>query len=272
MSLTTNTTPEICCFDEDINRVIYRSDEPGPKEHIGKLEIIPRRGIIKDFKDGTNMNENIYICGASGSGKTTIAREYAANYHRINPNNKIYLITQSYEDNLPEYCKVWTGKFADTTYNKYLNLEYLGFDYFLNSESIDITKDFFNSLVIFDDFLYFEGKDKNETELIKNRIITMIIQILTLGRKVSCSAIITAHLLYERKLNLLYQSIYCEINKFIFSIKSNRRQLIYVIKTYIGFTNNEIDEIFNFDNKSFMLTISKDPYFIMSSNKILLKR
>jgi energy-coupling factor transporter ATP-binding protein EcfA2 len=274
MSLTIEPTQDICCYDRKIQRVIYRSEnENGPKEYTGNLEVVPRKGLDKHFRNGTLMNENVFVCGPSGCGKTTIVREYATNYHRINPTNKIYLITQSKEDNLPDFCRVWTAKMpSGITYEKFLNIQYLDFDYFKGNERIDVTADFLNALLIFDDFLYFEGENKKETELIRQRVCSTILQILNLGRKISCSAIITNHLLYDNHLNSMFQNLYSEINKFMFSTKSNKRQLSYVLKTYIGFSNEEIKQIMNFDSRSHMITISKDPNFILSSNRILLKQ
>jgi hypothetical protein len=271
-SLTTVPTKEICCYDRSIKKVLYRQSVEGPKTHQGLLEVIPRRGLDEDFKVGVLMNENVFVSGASGSGKTTVIREYATNYKRINPDNSVYLVTQSREDNLPDFCRVWTAnKSKSETYEEYLDLKYIDFTYFQDSEKIDITKDYHNSLIIFDDFMYYVGESKKDTDLIRQRVVQMILQILNLGRKVSCSAIISSHLLYDRRMNDLFQNIYCEINKFIFSVKSNRRQLLYVFKTYWGLTNKEIDDLMTFDPQSYMITLSKDPNFVLSSNRIILK-
>jgi len=271
-SLTTETTKDICCYDRSIKKVIYRQEKKGTSTHNGNLEVIPRRGLDKDYHNGELMNENVFVSGASGCGKTTIIREYATNYKRINPNNKVYLITQSREDNLPHYCRVWTAKKSKgKTYEEYLKLEYIDFDYFKDTERIDITQEYKDCLIIFDDFMYYMGDDKKETDHIRQRVVGMILQILNLGRKVSCSAIISSHLLYDRKMNELFQNIYCEINKFIFSVKSNRRQLYYVLKTYMGLRNSEIEAIMKFDPHSHMLTLSKDPSFILSSGSIQLQ-
>jgi len=271
-SLTTVTTKDICAYDRSLKRVLYRQEKPGEKSQTGQFEIIPRRGLDKDFQVGTLMSENCFVSGASGSGKTMAIREYAVNYKRINPDNRVYLITQSREDNLPDFCRVWTApKNKHQTFEEYLDLQYIDFSYFAENEKIDITKDYHECLIIYDDFMYFVGADKKETDLIRTRCVQMILQILNLGRKVSCSAIISSHLLYDRRMNDLFQNIFCEINKFIFSTKSNRRQLLYVLKTYWGLTNREIDEVMAFDPKSYMITLSKDPCFILSSNKIQLK-
>lgn len=274
MSITTRTTKEIICFDRSINKVLYRSEDTlGPNSHQGQLEILPKRGLDKDYRVGTNLSENILVVGSSGSGKTTAIREYATNYRKINPENQIFLVTQSKENNLPKFARVWTAPYNDhLTYEQFLKLEYIPFEFFLSEDKIDITKTFKKCLIIFDDFLYFVGADKEETNLIRQRIVGMILQILNLGRKVEVSTIISSHLLYERKLNDLFQSIYAELNKFIFSPKRcNRRQLLYVLKTYFGLTNDQIETTLQFDPKAFMVTLSVEPAFLLSNNRVLLK-
>lgn len=301
MSLTIKPTPIICCLDTRIGQVIYYDDSDKIKksnrneEYDGHMEILPRNSII------SQENENIFICGSSGSGKTYYIRQYATNYKLINPNNRIYMITQSSEHNLPKSCRVFTDDLRHTgkTYAEYLNIDYINaYEYFNKKEvdmpdkskyknieifekdlkkyeddvkkmNIDITRDYSNCLIIFDDFIYMTGKNPKETKLMRENIINMILQILNLGRKISVSCMITSHLLYERRYNDLFQNIYSEINKFVFSPSNiNKRQLSYVLKSYFGFRTEDIRHINGFDAKTHMLTYNKKPSFIMSENKI----
>ena len=141
----------------------------------------------------------------------------------------------------------------------------------INNLNIDITRDYKNCLVIFDDFIYMTGKNKNETKIMRENIINMILQILNLGRKLYISCLITSHLLYERRYNDLFQNIYAEVNKFVFPTKNiNKRQLSYILKSYFGFENKNIRAINKYDSNSHMIIYNKHPEFIQSENKISL--
>jgi len=277
MSLTTKETDTVCCFDLRTNHIIYykkTDDKNGTKDGIteftGHLEVLPRK------PNQAEENENVFVCGASGSGKTYLLRTYASNYKRLYPNNKIFMITQSKEDKLPENCRVFTSKMRDSsrTYAEFLDLQYINaYEYFKDKEeeghNIDITRDYNNCLIIFDDFIYFTGKNKKETATIKENIINMILQILNLGRKISVSCLITSHLLYDRKYNDLFQNIYSEINKFCFSPDSiNFRQLSYILKVYFGFIGNELRRVKRFDENTHMVVYNKKPTFLLSENKL----
>lgn len=276
MSLTLKETDTVCCFDLRINRVVYfetkedHKQKPVATEHRGHLEILPRKPNV-----GTE-NENIFVCGASGSGKTYVLRTYACNYKRLHPTNKIYMITQSKEEKLPDSCKVFTATMRDSkrTYAEFLDLQYIdAYTYFKDKKDdeqvLDITRDYKECLVIFDDFVYFAGKNKNETKTMRDNINLMILQILNLGRKIGVSCLITSHLLYDRKYNELFQNIYSEINKLCFSPDNiNKRQLSYILKSYFSFNGLEIRRTFKFDDKTHMITYNKKPAFLLSENKI----
>lgn len=298
MSLTLRETDNPCCIDMREEETIYFNEkEGGIIEYEGHFEILPRKS------KQSQENENIFICGSSGSGKTYYLRQYACNYKRINPDNKIYMITQSVEKNLPKECRVFTEKmkYSNMTYEEYLGINYINsYEYFnkkeptppdkknyknirlfdvdfrkyendLNKMNIDITRDYKNSLIIFDDFIYMTGKNKKETQTMRENIMAMILQILNLGRKISVSCMITSHLLYERKFNELFQNVYNEVNKIVFSPSNvNKRQLAYVLKSYFGFDTTEIRMILRFDKNTHMITYNKRPEFIMSENKIKL--
>ena len=91
MSLTFKETENICCFDTRENKIIYYAEKKKNNilEYEGHLEPMPRNPTTG------KENETSFICGASGSGKTYYLRQYACNYKRLNPDNKIFMITQS---------------------------------------------------------------------------------------------------------------------------------------------------------------------------------
>jgi hypothetical protein len=300
MSLTLKETDELICYDTRTSNVIYYEENEKKKnnitEHTGHLEVLPRKSTK------SNENENVMVCSASGGGKSYFVRTYACNYKRLKPENQIFMITQSKEDNLPKQCKIFTDKmrFSDRTYADFLDVKYINaYEYFnrekeleepnrkdyknltlyeadlrkykkdMETLNIDITRDYKDCLIIFDDFIYFCGKNHKETKIIRQNIINMILQILNLGRKIGVSCIITSHLLYERKYNDLFQNIYSEINKFAFNPSNiNLRQLSYVMKSYFGFDSSNIRKINKFDKHTHMVMYNKKPEFLLSENKI----
>ena len=91
MSLTFEKKKHIVAYDIDDGDVIYYTKKTGgPVISDGDFEFVP------NLNDGAG-NEicNIYIVGASGCGKSFIAREIAMNYKRLQPKNEIILITGS---------------------------------------------------------------------------------------------------------------------------------------------------------------------------------
>lgn len=277
MTLTTKETEYPCCFDTRTNHVIYYDKEPKRPpiidEYFGHLEVVPRSTKILG-----NENECVFVCGGSGSGKSHLIRQYASNYRRLYPDNDIFIITQSSEKNIDDRCRIFTADMRNgRTYGEFLRLKSIDIYSYFNDDNreelgvIDITRDFRDCLVIFDDFAYICGRNKKETTQIRENINAMISQILNLGRKLKVSCIVSSHLLYDRAYNSLFQSIYSECNKICFSYSNiNRRQLSYVLKSYFGFEREELGLLARFDNNTHMIIFNKRPAFMLSENRLKL--
>lgn len=269
MSLITQKTNRPIAFDTRVGGVVYYDEhEDGATSYRGHLEPIPSTGQVSGEE-----NENSFACGGSGSGKSTIARTNACNYHRMFPRNSIFLITQSDETNIPEERKVFYAKMpnTDVRYNEFLKLKRIQINDDFIERKIDVATQMRNSLVIFDDFLYFEGQTPKDTEALRNKLCSFASQILNLGRKIGVSCFITSHLLTGHRNNDFYQNIYGEIHKFYCNpLKGNRRQISDVLSRYLGLTNKEIRLYNRFDADSHWTMFNRYPRYFMSENKVVL--
>jgi uridine kinase len=262
MSFTLEETTRPVAYDLDSKEIIFY-DEEGTKytKSEGEYEIMPASGQI-----GGEESENVYISGKSGSGKSTVARHYAMNYRRMFPKNKIYLITHSDETNIPDKNKCFYKKTQDntTTYAKLLDIIRVPINEhtFGKTSKIDVTKDYRNCLMIFDDFLYIENEEH------KKKVIKMIIQVMTEGRKIGVYSVITAHLPYEKINTDLYQTMHTETHKFVFCKGSNVGQLRYVFNKYFVLRPKTITKILRFDPNSRWICLNKYPAYVLSHNKL----
>lgn len=281
MALTYEKTIEPLAYDTRTQRVIYyknaiqdeeeeeQIEEEGissPTKYNGHLEIIPRSGLVKG-----NENDVIYITGGSGSGKSYVTRTYACNYHRMFPKNRIYYFTTSDESRLPDAEKVIMGKMQDSNirYHEWLRLERFHVDEKLTKKKFDLERDFANSLVIFDDFLYFQSENKKQNEMIMEYIVGMVKRIINLGRKIRVSCVITSHLVYEQKNPDLYKNIFGETNKFIWcQRKVHKAQVNYALKTYFALENRGLRKAMKFDPNSHYICLSLYPKCLQSENRL----
>jgi hypothetical protein len=283
MSLTYEKTENPLVYDTRKNKVIYYQskvydiDNPTeeeeeeekitvPNKYIGHLELIPRSGKVKGHE-----NDILYITGSSGAGKTYVARTFACNYHRVFPKNRIYYFTMSDESKLPDSEKIFMAKIRDNEirYNEWLHLIRYHVDKTLLNKKFDLEKDFANSLVIFDDFLYFQTENKKDNETLMNYLVGLLTKIMNLGRKIRVSCVITSHLIYEQRHPDLYRNIFGETHKFIWgSNHINERQLDYALKTHFGLSKSEVKKARRFDPNSHYVCFSKYPRYLQSENKL----
>lgn len=283
MSITFTNTNDPLVYDSRIRRVIYYKDKEinfdsensydddsetikTPKKYNGHLEIIPRSGLVKG-----NENDIVYITGGSGSGKTYVTRTFTCNYHRMFPKNRIYYFTMSDESKIPDGEKVFMAKMPDSNirYHEWLGIKRHYVDERLTHIDFDLENDFSNSLVIFDDFLYFQTADKKETELIMNYLVGMLKKILNLGRKIRVSCIITSHLVYEQKHPDLYKNIFSETTKFIWcQRKVHKAQVSYALKHYLGCDGVDLRRALLFDPNSHYICYSLYPRSLQSENRL----
>lgn len=246
MSLTykesKDSTP--IAYDTESDKIIFYNydDDEGVSKAYGKFEILP---CIEK-----NQVINSFVTGASGSGKSTTAKKMAMSYRRVYPKNDIFMISQ---------------KTQDEAFNEpALKLRRIKIDEDFLNKHVDITKDFHDCLIIWDDFTYFESKK------IMEKITKLLIQALTLGRSNKIQNIITAHLMVVMKERQIYSNIYNECDIFVFYSRSlNSHSLKYVLSEYFGWDSKRIRYILNFKDPDSRATIlCKSKQYIMTENII----
>lgn len=174
----------------------------------------------------------IYIAGRSGSGKSYRIAHYAKNYSRVNPENRIYVISRIKDDpafEIFKHSRIEPDDIAN-----------------ISDEDEFSTEDFKNSLIIFDDIGTLTGKKLTSvTNLIDN--------ILNCGRHYSTSIIVSSHLLtdYSKTRNILNEATILTF----FPQGCSRKSLNYTLESYLGLEKEKIKEILRV--KSRHITIKK---------------
>lgn len=165
-----------------------------------------------------DSREIIYIAGPSGSGKSTYTSNYAREYKKMFPKNKIFVFSRVDED---------------TCLDK-LNPIRININDQLINDPIE-PKELANSLVIFDD------TDTIPNKKLKEAINNLKADLLETGRHNSIHVAITSHLVSN------YKETRCVLNEahsiVLFPGAGSSYSIRYVLKNYGGLTNKDIDKI-----------------------------
>jgi len=160
--------------------------------------------------------EVYYIAGASGSGKSYIARGLAEGYKKLFPDREIYLISKLNEDSTLDTMKI--GK------PKRVNVETFLEDY----PSIDEFKD---CMVIFDDYDTFDGK--------LGKVVQQLIDDLAIqGRHSNTTMLCLTHYITNYKKTRLLLN---EASHFvIYPQATSHHALKYLLSTHIGLSKEDL--------------------------------
>lgn len=164
----------------------------------------------------TKKREVWYVAGASGSGKSYIAREYAKYYQKLFPERSVYLISKLTEDNTLDKIKP-----------KRINVSTLVSDY-------PEIEEFRDCLVIFDDIDCFTGNElKSVHQLIDDIAIT--------GRHTNTSMLFLTHYItnYKKTRLILNESTHFVV----YPQSTSYHSLRYLLKTHIGMEDDEIKHL-----------------------------
>lgn len=191
----------------------------------GKESIeIPDENCFQVLPDCDKDKRSIYyIAGASGSGKSYIARTIADNYKKLYPNRQIYVISKLDKDETLDAMK-----------EPPVRIQYEA----LVENPIDINA-FSNSLVIFDDYDTIEGKAGEAVHSLINDIAIM-------GRKhhdgQGCISMLclTHHITNYKKTRLILN----EASHFVvYPQATSTHALTYLLKTHLGLERDDIKKL-----------------------------
>lgn len=214
----------------------------------GQFEPIPST-TIKEKKGKISFDisrENILICGASGSGKSTWMAMYVKHFHKIFPKAKIYLFSRLEEDKVLD---------------KLGCIERILIDENLVNDPIDIHSEEVTdgSLMLFDDI------DSIIETQVKDVIWKLIIDIIETGRHKNIYCCITRHLLYDN--SNINKKLYNELHRLvIFPHGGNRNQMISVLKNQFGIDGGRITQMMNLKTRWLCVSKTYPLYFFGQLN------
>jgi chromosomal replication initiation ATPase DnaA len=176
----------------------------------GKFKIMPVFGKFQVY----------YLYGASGSGKSYIARDIAEGYRLLNPKNGVFFISKLQEDDTLDKAKFIKRVKPES----------------FKEEKPDVTE-FSDSLVIIDDYEGWESSDKP----LYNIIISLINDIASMGRHHKINLIVCNHNHTNYRATRLLLNEATGI--IIYPQSSGDNALKYLLTSYVGLTKAQIQEI-----------------------------
>jgi len=186
-----------------------------------------------------NIERNVYyIFGASGDGKSTIARNLAKEYLLEFPENHVFLFTL---------------KESDPAFDDISSVIRVPMDEDILSEiELDTLN---NSLCIFDDFEA-EAKELEEARNLMDAILQR-------GRSKRIYCIITTHMAANYKKTRVVLNEVCTM--ITFPKRVSYRNFEYLFKNYMGLDKKLIDKLWNTDSR-WVLYNKKYPQYVLYEN------
>lgn len=168
-----------------------------------------------------NRREVWYIAGASGSGKSYIAKGLGEYYRKLFPDREVYLISKLQ----PE--KGGTIESMKPSPPKRINVQSLIEDY----PDLD---EFKNCMVIFDDYDTFVG----DAEKVVHKLID---DLATMGRHTNTTMLCLSHFLTQyKKTRLLLNEA---TNIIVYPQSTSYHALRYLLKNYVGVDEEDIKSL-----------------------------
>lgn len=208
------------------NKLIYLYNIENPEKidteikiEEGKMQPIPY------MMDGIHkLVDILYVSARQGAGKSTYIANYIKEYHKIYPNNPIYLFSAKIED----------GKLVDDAYDEkefpYLNV--MVTDESLITQPLE-PKEFNNSLVIFDDI------DQLTDKKVLEKIVDFRKSIMTIGRDKGIFVIVTSHVMCDGEKTKVFLN---EHNQGTFFKGCNPSQIKRYLKLYSGVEDHNMQK------------------------------
>jgi hypothetical protein len=209
--------PDQLIGETAIGKQLYErilSDEVQSKEIVldsGTFELLPSSDPKK--------RDVFYIAGASGSGKSYIAKGLGEYYQKLFPERSVYLISKLEED---------SGTLDKMKPKpKRINIQSLVDDY----PDLD---EFKNCMVIFDDYDTFTGP----AEKVVHKLID---DLATMGRHTCTTILALSHYLtnYKKTRLLLNEATHIVV----YPMATSYHALSYLLKTHIGMTKDDVRDL-----------------------------
>lgn len=188
----------------------------------------------------------LYICGASGSGKSYYATEYLKQYNKEFPDNKIYFfsgVDNDFGKGLKNFKKIRICQ-------ELLNLEL----------SMD---DFRDCMVVYDDI------DVIRDKAMRAKLWSISDRILQVGRHHNTSMIFTNHLPYDGKSTKM---ILNESHTITYPALLGGKGRKYLLENYIGLDNDDIKRLKSLPTRMITYIKGNPPCVIHERGALILGR
>lgn len=189
----------------------------------------------------------LYITGASGSGKTTYAIEYAKKYRQLHPDRKIALFSTVFDND--DFVELGIH-FYDLKDKEFINSQIL-----CDENSSLKADEFINSLVIFDDL------EVLHHPLERARIQAFQSDLLTTGRHNNTSVIVCTHLACN---GAETKPILNECNFITIFPDGSTKQIKYLLENYAGFSPKIAKHIMGNRDGRWVTIYNRYPKFIFN--------
>ena len=165
-----------------------------------------------------NKREVFYIAGASGSGKSYIAKGILEYYKKIFPERECYLLSKLNED---------------STLDKLSFLKRLDIQSFIDDYPEDL-EDFRDCAICFDDYDTFTGAHEKTVH-------KLIDDLATMGRHTNTTMLCLSHyLMNHKKTRLLLNEA---THLVVYPMATSHHALGYLLKTHLGLNREELKDL-----------------------------
>ena len=190
-----------------------------PNQYFGKIMNLPEGSKFDPIPD-VSTREIDYVCGKSGSGKSTTVGKKALNYKRLNPDKPIYIFSMIDKD---PAIDMLGGKRIKIDNN-------------LVDNPIDIQNEIHDgALIIFDDV--------NPDTIVDKKLVKAIevlkLKILEYGRKNNIYLIVSSHLISPNDKKFGRVILNELTNLVVYPHGGSLGQQVYVLNKHLGYTKNE---------------------------------
>ena len=188
-----------------------------------KKELTIANGKIKPCI-GKDPTVRAYICGATGSGKTTWACHFIKEILRRRPSMKFYVFSQLKEDDVLDLIKPVRIQLEESLIEEPIPLEKLE-----------------NSVVLFDDIETIPDKK------LKEAVANIRSRCLSEGRHHNISTICTNHQItdYKKTRDMLLE---CEFITF-FPQSGGNNSILRLLQTYIGLSKKQVNRLMSLPSR-----------------------